>query len=261
MRRRTAAVLATVAVLAAGAPLAHAEQKPGQVTVTGRGGQVAQLVVGKGGAELDVDVFGAERLPGGDGAVGGLTVQRPDGSPAGGVLLQNAPGFDFAVAVPLIPEGSSRLAPGRYRLTLLGAGPQTATLLLRGDSRTLRLRATGSATPVTRTEYGSAPTYSTWSDDLRLRAAQYLVVGAGTGGDFEQADSVDLCVRAATDDACVGGSGFGFSPGAGSSASWSSLTFSPRTFEPGEYVFEGSALGVGPSSSTAHAWTVISLRR
>lgn len=261
MTRRGAALLATVTLLVLGAPLAHAETSTGSVTVTGRGGQVAQLVVGGRGVDLDIDVFGARRLPGSDGAVGGLVVQRPDGSPAGGVLLQNAPGFHFALAMPLIPEGNGHLSPGRYRLTLLGSGPQTASLVLRGDARAIRLRASGSATPVTRSGYASAATYSRWSDDLRLRADDYLVVGAGTGGDLEQADSVELCVRAAVDDACVGGNGLGFSPGAGSSASWSSLTFSPRTFEPGAYVFQGSALGVGPASTTAHAYTVVSLRR
>ncbi|MCA1710306.1 MAG: hypothetical protein LC789_01170 [Actinobacteria bacterium] len=259
MGRRRTALLAAAALVVLAAPLAHADPQ-GQVTVTGRGGQVAQLVVGKGGVDLDVDPFGAARLPGGNGAVGGLTVQRSDGTPAGGVLLQNAPGFDTALALRLIPEGTPHLGPGRYRLTLLGSGAQTATLQLKGDTRHLRLRASGSATPVTRTGYAGAATYSEWSDDLQVRPRQYLVVGAGTGGDLEQADAVDLCVRAASNDACVGGDVLGFSPGAGSSASWTSLTFAPDTFEPGHYVFEGSALGIGPSSTTGHAYALITLR-
>jgi hypothetical protein len=105
---------------------------------------------------------------------------------------------------------------------------------------------------------------SVWSDALgRITATDYVVTGAGSGGDLQQASEDDLCLQpeGATADPCLVGGGLTVSPGAFASGSWSGYLYPPGRLAPGRYVFSGNAVGAGPGSATGHAAVVISLRR
>jgi hypothetical protein len=232
------------------------------LVVSGRGGQSVVLSVGAGGLTLGYPFLTESRLPGPDGTIGGLVIQRlHDQRLLGGVLLQNAPGFDSALDLPLVGFDKTRLAPGRYRVTLLGTGRSSVHLDVLAGRAPKRLTAAGPARPITRTASGSGSPIDTWSERLgRLTASDYLVVGAGSGGAAQQGDDAALCVQptaAAAGTPCIGGDGFGFSPGAGS-ASWSDSLYAPGDLKPDSYTFTGHAAGAGPSSVSGHEAVVIS---
>lgn len=262
--RRLLGILACAALLAAPAVQA-APAKTAALVITGQGGQSAELVVPRGGITLAYELFpGPRRLPGGDTAVGGVAFQRAsDGVLAGGVLLHNAPGFDEALTMPLVESERTRLPAGRFRLTLLGTGPQTVRMELPGRSRGMRLAARGPSRPVTRVLAGSTPVLHEWSTALgRIGPDDQLVVGAGTGGDLQQAGSARMCVQQGSGGgACLLGEGFtSLSPGAGSASSWSSSLYGQGSLPPGAYAFSGSATSAGAGTG-AHLAVVISLPR
>lgn len=264
MTRRLALVLA-LAGLVAGASSALAAPRTAPLVVTGLGGQRAALTVPRGGWDVAYPFFTERRLPGGSDAVGGVLIQRArDAALVGGVLLQNAPGFNRAVPVPLVGFDHVVLPAGRYRLTLLGTGRQSVHLVVRGSARAHQLRARGAARPLTRVVASSAATASVWSDPLgRIASTDYVVTGAGSGGDLQQASEDDLCLEpeAVVQQPCLLGGGFTVTPGEGAAGSWSGYRYGPGSLKPGRYVFSGNAVAVGPSSQTAHAAVIISLPR
>jgi hypothetical protein len=237
------------------------------LVVTGLGGQTAVLTVPRGGLDVGYPFFSEPRLPGPDGTVGGVVIQRPsDGRLVGGTLLLNAPGFDRALGLDLVDYGHTQLPAGRYRLTLLGSGRQEVHLAVRGATTSRRLVARGGATPITRTSAGTARTLDTWTADLgRTGGSDYVLIGAGSGGDQQQAENATMCLQAtsaASGAPCLTGDGGGWiTPGAGGAAGWSSMLFPPDSLPRASYTFSGNAVGVGPSSTTGHAGIVISLRR
>jgi hypothetical protein len=264
MKRRGPIVLALTAVLAA-APAAVAAPKSAPLVISGLGGQSAVLTAPSGGLDVEYPFFTEPRLPGPDGAVGGVIFQRVgDARLAAGVILQNAPGFDRAIAIPLLDWDHTVLPAGRYRVTLLGKGRQIVHLAVRRTTKSRRLAAHGSSRPISRVVASTASLAGAWSDKLgRIGSGDYLVIGAGSGGDFQQASENSLCLQreASAEPPCVPGSGFMLAPGAGASGSWASYLYRPGSIEPGSYVFSGNAVGLGPSSTTGHSAVVISLPR
>jgi hypothetical protein len=204
-------------------------------------------------------------VPGGREAVGGVLIQRAsDGQLVGGLLLQNAPGFDRAVPVPLVGFDHTTLRAGRYRVTLLGTGRQTVHLDLRGQARGRTLVTHGAARPVTRVVGATAAYASAWSDRLgHIASTDYLVTGAGSGGELQQVSEDDLCLQAeaAVQEPCLLGGGVSLTPGDGAAGTWSGYLYAPGTLRPGAYVLSGQAVAVGPSSTTAHSAVVISITR
>ncbi|MDT7573264.1 MAG: hypothetical protein QOE05_3438 [Actinomycetota bacterium] len=261
MRRRGAIAAVLLAALAA-APVAVAAPRTGSLVVSGNGGQSAVLTVPRGGFDVEYPLFTEQRLPGPDGAVGGVVIQRArDGRLVGGVVLQNAPGFDHAIPVPLADVEHTALRPGRYRFTLLGTGPQTVHLAMRRTTKARHVVAGGSGKPITRVVAGSAPIGSAWSDQLgRITSRDYVLVSAGSAGDLQQASEEDMCLQATgSQSPCLGASGFTVTPGEGRSGSWSAALYSPGDLRSGDYVFSGNAVAVGPGSTSAHAAVVIAL--
>lgn len=239
---------------------------PPTLLVTGQGGQSAVLTLGSGGVTLGYPFFQEPRVPGPVGAVGGVVIQRV-GDPrlVGGTVLQNSPGFDRAIDIPLIDFEKTRLRPGRYRFTLLGSGPRSVHLEVRAGSAPRKLTTRGPAVPITRSVGGTGSPMDSWSEDLgRIQPGDYLLVGAGSGGDGQQGDESDQCVQSQASpagDPCVGGQGIGLSPGAGGSASWSGSLYPPGDLEPGGYTYTGHVIGLGPGSVAGHGAVVISPRR
>jgi hypothetical protein len=262
-RIRLAAGVAVLAVLTA---VTSASAAPSaELLVSGRGGQSVTLSVGSAGLDVAYPFFAEPRVPGPDGAVGGVAIQRlPGGRLVGGVLLQNAPGFDHALDVELADFGHSKLPAGRYRFTLLGTGRQSVHLQVLGATHARRLSTAGPVRPVTRTMAGGAQVFDSWSGPLgTVRRTDLVVIGGGSGGDLQQAEEAELCLQAgpAAGEPCLSGGGDSFtSPGAGASAGWSSMLYPPGSLAPGSYVFSGHVVGVGPASRTGHAGVVISLR-
>ena len=263
--RRWLGGLAAAAVLAAPSVQAAPERRA-ELRITGAGGQQVELTVGRGELTLQYPVFDHPRLPGPDGTVGGFAVQRAsDGELAGGMLLQNVPGFERALPMTLAEHDRTTLPAGRYRITLLGTARQTVQVGLPGAKASRRLSATGPARPVTRSLVGTAELMQRWSKRLgRIGPEDQVVVGAGSGGDFQQAEQAQLCLRPgdAEGGLCLGGSGGGFSAiGSSHSAGWSSSLYGQGSLAPGPYVFDGVVVGAGPASRTMHLAVVISLRR
>src|SRR3954468_5898318 len=113
MKRWGAAAALVVAVVVA--PAAHAAPpappRTAPLVITGSGGQQAPLTVPAGGLDVEYPFFNEPRLPGPDGTISGVVIQRPsDGRLAAGVVLLNAPGFDRAVTIPLVDFDHTRLA-------------------------------------------------------------------------------------------------------------------------------------------------------
>jgi hypothetical protein len=264
--RRVLALAAALVVALSTAAVSETPPPRTQLRITGVGGQQAVLTVPEGGMRIDFPFFSTPRLPGPDGAVGGVLIQQlPSRTLVGGLLLQNVPGFDGALELGLVGFDGVQLPRGRYALTLLGTGPQSVALDLRQQaSRTLKAR--GPARPVTRTTFGASPALHTWSDPVRVPAGQALVVlGSGAGGDHQQASLDQSCFRRAADDdgRCLppDGSGVVASPGAGAAASWGSQFFSTDPEQAGDHVFSGRIAAVGPQSTAAHSTVLISLPR
>ena len=255
---RTRVALVTVVLLAWAPVSAYAGgQSAAQLVVTGSGGQTAVLAVGRGGVDVQYPSFPA-RVPGPDGAVGGVAIQDAHGGLVGGVLVQNVPGFTEAIAIGLVDFQSTHLRPGRYRLTLLGTGRQTVAL--KGVSA--RLVAHGPARPVTRAHGAATGTVATWSDSLgAVRSGDIVMVGNGSGGDEQQADTTEECLSIEGQPCAVPPVGLGLSPGPGSWSFWSTSIYGAGSLPAGRYVYSGNQVAVGPASTTGHAEVVISLRR
>jgi hypothetical protein len=249
------------------APAAHAAPRSARLVVSGQGGQTLTLSVPTAGLDISYPLFVQSRLAGPDGTVGGVAIQRvSDGRLVGGLLLINAPGFNRALGIQLVDVDRTHLARGRYRLTLLGRGRQQVELVQRGTDRSRRLTARGDARPITRTVAGTAGPVDSWSVALgRTGGGDYVLIGAGSGGDWQQAEDASMCLRATSAVAaapCVSGDGGGFiSPGPGGSAAWSMMLYPPGALERSAYTFSGRVVGIGPSSTTGHAAVVIALRR
>ena len=260
-----AVAVALAAVLVAVAAPAAAAAPAVPIVVSGLGGQSTQLVAPRGGLVIEYPLFREPRLPGPDGAVGGVVIRRAsDGRLVGGEVLQNAPGFNRALTITLVGTDRTVLAAGRYAVTLLGAGRQAVHLTLRGHAHGGRLLARGPARPITRVIAATAPVASAWSDALGTLSSQdYLVTGAGSGGDNQQASEQDLCLQqqGAVAAPCLIGGGMTFTPGPGGAGSWSGDLYPPGTLRTGSYLFTGNAVGAGPMSVTGRAAVVISLRR
>jgi hypothetical protein len=263
MTRRAALVLAIAAVLGA-APAALATPSA-SIMVSGRAGESAVLTVPAGGLVVTYPPFAEPRVAGPDGAVSGVVIQRMhDPRPVGGVILQNAPGFDRAMTIPLVDFDRTVLAPGRYRVTLLGTGRQTVHLAIRRTTKSRHLVARGTGGAVTRVLASTSPIAATWADGLgRITASDYVVIGAGSAGELQQASEDNVCLRseATSVEPCVVGGGMTLTPGDGAAGTWSEYLYRPGSLQPGSYVFTGNAIGVGPSSTTGHSAVVISLRR
>jgi hypothetical protein len=264
MRLRGWLALVLAAGLAA-APAAGAAPRTAPLVISGLGGQTVVLSVPRGGLDLSYPFFAEPRLAGRDDVVSGVAIQRlADARLVGGLLLQNAPGFDRAIPVPLVAFEHTVLKAGRYRLTLLGKGPQTVHLTVRGTKTGRHLVAVGPARPVTRVIASTSAVVSTWSDALGpVTAADYVVTGAGSGGDLQQASEDDLCLQpeGSAAEPCVLGGGMTVTPGEGSAGTWAGYRYPPGSLKPARYVFSGNAIGVGPTSTTGHTAVVITLRR
>ncbi|MDX6198959.1 MAG: hypothetical protein QOJ79_2110 [Actinomycetota bacterium] len=263
MTRRWGLLLA-VAFAVWVAPAAGAAPRTSPLVVSGLGGQSVVLSVGAAGLDVQYPVFAEQPLRGGDAGVGGVAIQgMGDSRLVGGVLLENAPGFSRAVTVPLVGFDHTVLRAGRYRLTLLGSGPQTVHLAARGTAPRHAV-ARGAAHPITRVNAGTSPVATVWSDPLgHLDRNDYVVTGAGSGGELQQGSEDDLCLESQATVAapCLLGGGFTVTPGDGAAGTWSGYQYPPGTLAPGSYVFSGNAIGAGPSSTVAHAAVVISLPR
>ena len=258
--RRILGAVACAALLAAPAVQA-APKKAAALVVSGQGGQSVDLVIPRGGLTVGYETFPDERVPGPDGAVGGVMITRAsDGELAGGMLLTNAPGFTGAVSISLAEHDQTRLPAGRFRFTLLGTGPQKAVLELPGAGRDRRLVARGPARPVTRTVGATAATFDEWVDALGpVGPRDQVVIGAGASGDHQQADDHSLCLRPAGSGSCLLGSGGGFlSPGPGAISTWTSQLYGQGSLPSGRYEFSGRSVGAGPASTVAHVGVVIS---
>ena len=254
----------TVAAVLAVSPVALAAPRSPALVVSGSGGQTAVLTVPRGGLDVLYPVFTEPRVPGPDGTVGGVVIQRVgDGRLVGGLLLQNAPGFERAMPIPLVDFDHTVLPAGRYRLTLLGSGRQTVHLPVRRTTKVRHLLARGTGRPITRVLTSTSAIASRWSDAIgRITARDYVVIGAGSAGEFQQASENHLCLQPqeATGPCLVSG-GFTVTPGDGAAGTWAGYLFRAGSLAPGAYVFSGDAVGVGPESTTAHAGVVISLPR
>lgn len=262
--RRGLFALVLVAALSA-VPAASAAPRSAPLVVSGLGGQAVVLTAPRGGLDVEYPFFTEPRLPGPDGAVSGVVIQRVrDSRLVGGLLLHNAPGFDRAIPIPLVDFEHTVLAAGRYRVTLLGTGKQTVHLAVRRASARRQLVASGPPRPITRVVASTSAFASTWSDRLgRVRTTDYVIAGAGSGGDLQQASEDGLCVQpeGAATSPCLLGGGLSLTPGAGSAGTWSAYLYRPGLLRPGSYVFSGNAVGVGPASTTGHAAVVIALGR
>lgn len=197
-----AAVVPVLALL--GLP-AQAEPEPPLLTITGKGGQTATLVVDSRPLTLAPDRFEHPRLTGGDGAVGGFVVQRGQAL-IGGVVLVNAPGISTAVAFTLA-GGDLRLSKGHYRVTLLGPARQTAHMVITSGQPSRKLQAAGPARPISRSFRGNGSPLHQWSHRLgEIRAGDTLVLGSGSTGD-PAAHAAQICVSkgdAAPTSPCLG---------------------------------------------------------
>ena len=263
--RRLGVVVAVLAVLV-GATTASAAPGGARLQVSGAGGQSAVLTVPAGGMRVEYPFFENAQLAGPDGTIGGVLIQEMrTRKPVGGVLLQNVPGFDgMTLAHGLLGYEGVRLAPGRYLLTMLGSSRHTVSLPVRAG-RGSTLTARGAARPITRSVFADDASLHTWSDAVAISGRSIVVLGAGSGGDLQQAGTGDSCFRPAADDdgMCLHPdvSSTFVAPGAGASASWSTLLFEMGAERAGAYRHSGRVAGIGPSSTAAHSGVVITVPR
>lgn len=247
------ALVAAAAVLV-GLP-AHAEPQPRLLEVTGVGGQAATLVVGAQPLSLAAYIFRHPRLPGEDGTVGGVLVQRGS-EVVGGTVLINAPGFPYALTWEL-NRSALRLTKGRYRITLLGTAQQTVQMVITSGQRSRRISASGPARPVTRTFSGNGSPLVQWSDQLgQLRAGDILLLGAGTTGTAD-AHAIQTCLRrgdASSSGPCLEADPVWFNAES-RSYSGSSQTFTDD--QPSAFTYSGQIETVGVGTSSNHLAVVI----
>lgn len=263
--RRVAALAAVLSMVVATSALAQTPTARSVLRITGAGGQHAVLSVPPGGMRLDIPFFTTPRLPGPDGTISGVIIQRlPSREFVGGVLLQNLPGFSGAVEQGLGVSDSIQLQGGRYAMTLLGSGPQNVALGLPRRS-SIVLTARGGARPVTRTAYAATGTAHTWSEPIEITSSDaLLVLGSGAGGELQQAVVERSCFRRAPGDGlCLtpDSSSTMASPGVGSAASWGSQMYGTGPEQAGNYVYSGHVAAVGAPSTAAHSTVMITLPR
>ena len=258
IRRGVVAVVLAIAVVVVGLPV-HAEDAPERFELVGRGGQTAVLDVGSRPLDLVAPVFRHPRLPGGDGTIGGVLVQR-GAAVVGGMVLINAPGFPYALTWEFGGERALRLTHGRYRVTILGTARQTVQLLIASGQPSRKLLATGPARPVTRAFAGNGSPLHQWSDRLgELRAGDTLVLGAGTSGTLE-AHARQTCLKrgdTASSEPCLEADEVFFHVPGGASFSGSTQTL---LADEGRLVYSGQIETVGVESSAGHVAVVITPR-
>ena len=257
MLRRGVLALVAVTVALFGLP-ANAEAPPRLLQVSGLGGQTTTLDVGSQPLTLAAYIFRHPRLPGGDGTIGGVIVQR--GSElVGGLVLINAPGFPYALTWELA-RPDLRLTKGRYRITLLGTVRQTVQLVITTGQASRQLSASGPARPVTRTFSGNGSGLVQWSDRLGvLRAGDMLLLGAGTSGTAD-VHARQTCLRrgdTASSGPCLELDPVWFNA---QSREYSGTT---QTFpeDQGAMTYGGQIETVGAGSSANHLAVVITPRR
>lgn len=245
-------------VLLSAATAASAQDGSGSLTVTGRGGQSVVLDVPPAGLRLDHPGATTPRLPGPDGTVGGLLVQRAsDSSLFAGLLLMNTPGRQHLTAVDLIGQGSSRLPRGRYVVTLIGSGSQTITFPSAGPGPDRTVRATGPARPLTRSVYGAGAPLSSWSDEIAVKAPlSVLSFSVGGGGDAQQGSSTLWCLGRAEDpdDGCTFPSAATTDRSPGGGGTWTTAHF-VGSVPPGALRFAGR--GVSAGGAAAHLGVIV----
>jgi hypothetical protein len=238
---------------------AHAEEERALLQLSGVGGQSTTLDIGARALTLAAPIFRHPRLPGGDGAVGGLIVQR--GSQlVGGMVLINAPGFPYALTWELTGPEDLRLSKGRYRVTLLGAGRQTVQMIITSGQPSQQLRAAGMARPVTRTFSGNGTTMHEWSHRLGdLKAGDTLILGSGSTG-TPDAHAAQTCLRrgsTASASPCLEVDDVGFHAPGGASYGGSSQTVRE---DEGPFTYSGQIQTVGMGTRSGHVAVVISPR-
>ena len=258
IRRAVFAVVLAIAVVVTGLPV-HAEEEPGRLELAGLGGQTAVLHVGSRPLDLVAPIFRHPRLPGGDGTIGGVLVQR-GATVVGGMVLINAPGFPYALTWELGGDRTLRLSKGRYRVTLLGSARQTVQLLITSGQPSRKVLATGPARPVTRTFSGNGSPLHQWSHRLGLlRAGDTLVLGSGTSGTLE-AHARQTCLKrgdTASSEPCLEADEVFFHVPGGASYSGSTQTL---LADEGHFVYSGQIETVGVESSAGHVAVVITPR-
>lgn len=243
---------------------AASPDSPSSFQIRGEGGRSTALLVGEQGMRLSFPPT-FPRLPGPDGAVGGVVVHRMnDSALLGGVLLQNIAGFPSAIDTPIAaPDGEIALPRGRYRLTLIGRGAQSIQLQTRGERGPILLRAGGPPRAVTTSELGSSAALHRWSTDVGAEPARsVLVLGAGTAGQGERGGLFVACVapggEASDEDLrlagfCAAPDRFGYhlAPGGGG-GQWSADTYVDG-LATGSYTFSGWAAGMGAPAQASHS--------
>jgi hypothetical protein len=255
---RRGALAFVVAVLMSAAIPAHAQDNQRLVTFRGNGGQTA-IWNAASASTIAFPVFDHPRLAGPDGTVGGVLFQQgPD--VVGGAVLLNAPGFDYAVVLPLGggPEGI-RLPPGRYRVTLLGNTRQDLTAIARtGPAR--HVSFSGPARPITRAFSSTGAPLDTWSERLgALKPNDRLILGHGAGGVLE-AHAAQTCLQrgdVAPSGPCLDATDETFN--GPDSASWSA---SEQTVgaDAGPFVYSGQIEAAGVGVTAGHVAVVVSPR-
>ena len=257
MLRRGVGLAMALAVALLVAP-AQAQDKRQRVEFAGTGGQTAGLEVGPHAADLAFPVFGHPRLSGPDGTMSGVLIQRGS-EVVGGAVLLNAPGFDDAIMLPIGRFEGAHLAPGHYRVTILGDTRQRLTgFVTRGALRSVTFR--GGAHPITRTYSSNGAPLDTWSHRLgALRAGDTLVLGRGAGGAIE-AHAAQSCLQrgdVAPTGPCLHGASETFAGPDGASWSGSMQTLSG---DEGPYVYSGQIEAAGVDVTAGHVAMVITPR-
>lgn len=263
--RRAAALAAVLVMIVTTSALAQTPTARTVLRITGSGGQHAVLSVSTGGMRLGIPFLTTPRLPGPDGTISGVVIQRlPSRQFVGGLLLQNVPGFSEAVEQGLGVSDSIQLDGGRYALTLLGSGPQDVALDLPRKS-SIVLKTRGSARPITRVGYAATETAHKWSEPIEITPSDgLLVLGRGAGGEQQQAAVEQSCFRRApADGLCLApdSSSTMTSPGAGWAAFWGSQMYGTGPEQAGDYLYSGRVAAVGAPSMAAHSTVMITLPR
>lgn len=235
---------------------------PGTVVVTGAGGQAAVLEVTEPRLTLDYRLDGP-RLPGPDGTVGGVLVQRlPDRALHGVVLLTNVPGFSGTAGLGLVGGTHTQLPRGRYALTLLGDGPQRVVFDTAGRDGTTTLTATGPARSITRTAFGSSAVVHDFSQEFLITSGSTLLaMSMGSAGALQQASTQMWCLTRAErrQDVCLQPRESRRSTSVASTdgAVWEAVSLE-GPLRRGAYVFAGRATSVG-AGTASHSVVVVDL--
>jgi hypothetical protein len=227
--------------------------------VSGRGGQTTTLVVGQQPLELEPHRFLHPRLPGGDGAMGGMLIQRGR-EVVGGVALINAPGFPYALTFDPWSRERLVLPKGSYRVTLLGTAQQTAQARIKSGSPRRTLQAAGPPRPITRSFSGGGSPLHEWAQRLGdLRAGDTLLLGAGAAGGPE-VHATQTCLQfgdTASAGPCLTPQDAGFHTFGGASHETTATTM---LTDQGPMVYSGQIQTAGLETSAGHVAMVVTPR-